>query len=193
MQVGDAGVADAAHAAETLQQLRAFLRADAGDVLEAAAAGAHAGAAGPHAGDREAVRLVADLGDEHQRCRIAAQRDLRTAVGEHQFLQPDLAAFALLDADDPREVDAEFGEHLARHADLPASAVDQHQVRQARLAAARRLDQLRVAPHQHLAHRRVVVAGGDAVDVVAPVLRALHLVGLEDDARGLGRFAARCG
>ena len=41
-EVLDAGMADAAHAAEALQQFRALLRADAGDVLEPAAAGAHA-------------------------------------------------------------------------------------------------------------------------------------------------------
>ena len=67
----------AAHAAEALQQARALLRADAGDVLEPAAAGAHAGAARAHAGDREAVRLVADLRHQHQRRRVAAEVDLR--------------------------------------------------------------------------------------------------------------------
>ena len=113
--------------------LRALLRPDAGDVLEPAGAGAHAGAARAHAGDREAVRLVADLRHQHQRRRVAAERDLRPAVGEHQLLEADLAALALLDADDQREVDAELLEHLARHADLAAPAVDQHQVGQARL------------------------------------------------------------
>ena len=87
------------------------------------------------------------------------------------------------------ELDAELLEHLARDADLAAAAVDQDEVGQARRALARRLDQLGVAARQHLAHRRVVVARGDAGDVVAPVLRALHLVRLEDDARRLGRLA----
>ena len=186
-QVLDAGVADAAHAAEALQQPRALLRADAGDVLEPAAAGAHAGAPGAHAGDGEAVRLVADLRHQHQRRRVGAERDLRPAVGEHQFLQADLAALALLDADDQRQVEAELVEHLARHRHLAAAAVDEHQVGQAgaRVAAARaggrgvaggirgvagaarvasavglrrQRGELGVAAHQHLPHRGVVVA-----------------------------------
>ncbi len=56
---------------------------------------------------------------------------------------------------------------------------------------ARRLDELRVAPRQHLAHRRVVVARRDAGDVVAAVLRVLHLVVIEDHARRLRRLAGR--
>ena len=61
-----------------------------------------------------------------------AERDLRPAVGEHQLLEADLAALALLDADDARDVEAELLEHLARHRDLAAAAVDQHEVGQAR-------------------------------------------------------------
>src|SRR5436190_7695828 len=98
-QVRDARIADAAHAAEALQQPRPLLRADAGDVLEAARAGPHARAACPHAGDREAVRLVTDLRNEHQRRRILAKSDLRAAIGEDHLLETDLAALALLDAD----------------------------------------------------------------------------------------------
>ena len=57
------------------------------------------------------------------------------------------------------EVDAELLEHLARHADLAAPAVDEHQVGQrAPSPLRRRLGQLGVAAHQHLAHRGVVVA-----------------------------------
>src|SRR5205814_245853 len=60
LQVLDARRADAARAAESLQQPGALLRADAGNLLERAGAGANARAARAHAGDREAVRLVAD-------------------------------------------------------------------------------------------------------------------------------------
>ena len=42
--------------------------------------------------------------------------DLGPAVGEDEFLEADLAALALLDADDARQVEAELLEHLARHA-----------------------------------------------------------------------------
>src|SRR6185312_946005 len=102
----------------------------AGDLLERAGAGANARAARSHAGDREAVRLVADLRDEHQRRGLAAERDLRPAVGEHELLEPDLAPLSLLDADDPRQLDAELLEHLSRDVDLAAATVDEHEVGQ---------------------------------------------------------------
>src|SRR6185295_10532228 len=166
LQVLDARRADAARAAEALQQSRPLLRADAGNLLERAGAGANAGASRPHPGDREAVRLVADLGDEHQRRRVAAERDLRPAVGEDELL-----------------------EDRARDADLAAPAVDEDEVGKPCLPLRRCLDELGVAARQHLAHRRVVVARSDARDVEAAVLRALHLVALEDDARRLRRLA----
>src|SRR5450755_3765359 len=97
-QVFDAGLADAARAAEALQQFRALLRADTGNLLERAGAGAHTGTARAHSGDREAVRLVADLRHQHQRRRFAPERDLRPAVGEDELLEADLARLALLDA-----------------------------------------------------------------------------------------------
>ena len=118
------------------------------------------GAARAHAGDREAVRLVADLRHQHQRRRVVAQHERRPAVGEDQFLEPDLAPLALLDADDQRQVEPEFLEHLARHRHLALAAVDQHQVGQAHLPSPTRLGQLGVARDQHLAHRGVVVAAG---------------------------------
>ena len=123
-------------------------------------AGAHAGAARAHAGDREAVRLVADLRHQHQRRRIAAEVDLRAAVGEHQLLEPDLAALALLDADDQRAESSPSSSNTSRAiATWPRAAVDQHQVGQARRRRwLGRLGQLGVAARQHLAHRRVVVA-----------------------------------
>ena len=56
---------------------------------------------------------------------------LVATVGKDQLLQTDLAAFALLDTDDDRHVQAQFLEDLARHRHLAAPAVHQHQVRQA--------------------------------------------------------------
>ena len=41
-----------------------------------------------------------------------------------------------------------------------------------------------------MAHGSIVVARGDALDAVAPVLGALHFVLLEDHARRLGGFAS---
>jgi hypothetical protein len=173
--------------------------------LPAGCPGAHAGTARAHAGDGKAVRLVADLRHQHQGRRVVPEPHLGAAVGEHQFLQTDLAALALLDADDQAEVQAQFLEHLARHRHLAAPAVDQHQVGQARTARLRaaalagagprpvpggdsggdsatgprhRLgapaataSASGIAARQHLAHRGVVVAAGDAFDVEAAVLR----------------------
>jgi hypothetical protein len=56
-------------------------------------------AARPHAGDREAVRLVADLRDQQQRLRLAAEPHRRAPVGKHQFLEADLALGPFGDAD----------------------------------------------------------------------------------------------
>ncbi len=58
--------------------------------------------------------------------------DLVAAVGKDQFFQADLAALALLHADDQRQVQAQLLEHLARHRHLALAAVDQHQVGQPR-------------------------------------------------------------
>jgi hypothetical protein len=198
--------------------------ADARNVFQLAAAHPHLRALGPHAGDGEAVRLVADLRHQHQRRRILAEVDLLAAIGEHQLLQADLAALALLDADDQRQRQAQFAEHLARHRHLALAAVDQHQVGHARGASLgrcfaaldalgaldaldvftfgiagrqrlglgrHRLGQLAVAAVQHLAHRGVVVARRDALDVVAAVFLVLHRVVLEHHARGLRRLARR--
>src|SRR6516225_4788737 len=189
LQVLDTCRPDAARATEALQQPCPLLRADARNLLERAGAGTHARAARAHAGDREPVRLVADLRDEHQRRRVATERDFRPPVGEDELLEPDLAALALLDADDAPELDAELLEHRARDADLAAAAIDENEIGKPRLPLRRGLDELGVATRQHLAHRRIVVARRDAGDVEAAVLRALHLVRLEDDARRLRRLA----
>src|SRR5439155_14523259 len=156
-QIVDARCAHATHATEALQQLGALLRADARNVFELAPAGAHTGTPRAHAGDGKAVRFVTDLGHQHQRCRVVAEVDLFAAVGEHQFLEADLAPLPLLDADDDRDVEPNLLEHLARHGHLAAAAIDEHQAgppratprRDAGIAlAGHRLRQLRVAPRQ---------------------------------------------
>src|ERR1019366_3073728 len=160
-------MAHAPGAAEALQQFGALSGPDAGNPLEPARSGANTGTACPHSGDREAVRLVADLRDEHEGRGLAAEPDFRPPVGEDKFLEPDLSSLALLDADDARELDAELFEHLLGDANLAFAAVDEDDVGQPRRALTRRLDELGVAARQHLAHGRVVVARGDASDVVA--------------------------
>src|SRR5664280_1111159 len=184
-------MADAPRTAEALQQFGAFSRADTGNLLEPARSGANTGTARPHSGDRKAMRFVADLRDEHERRRLAAEPDLGPPIGEDELLEPDLAPFALLDADDARKLDAEFLEHFFGDADLALAAVDENNVGQPRRALARRLDEFGVAARQHLAHRRVIVARRDTGDVVAAVLRTLHLVRLEDNAGALSRLAGR--
>src|SRR5450755_622410 len=131
-EILDACVADAARPAEALQEFRAFLGSDAGDLLEPARAGADAGPTRPHSGDREAVRFVANLCDEHERRRVAAEPDFRPAVGEDELLEADFSALALLDADDARGLDAELLADLARDADLALAAVDQDDIGKAR-------------------------------------------------------------
>src|SRR5438445_5326621 len=130
-QVFDARMTHAAHTAEPLQQLRTFLGSDTGNVFQFATACANTCTPSAHSGDGEAMRFVANLRHEHQRGRIATEVDLGPAVGEHELLQADLAALALLDADDLREFDAQLLEHLARHRDLAAPAVDEHEIGQA--------------------------------------------------------------
>src|ERR1019366_6740711 len=169
-------MADAPRTAEALQQFGAFSRADTGNLLEPARSGANTGTARPHSGDRKAMRLVADLRDEHERRRLAAEPDLGPPIGEDELLEPDLAPFALLDADDARKLDAEFLEHFFGDADLALAAVDENDVGQ---------------PRRALARRRVIVARRDTGDVVAAVLRTLHLVRLEDNAGALSRLAGR--
>ena len=58
------------------------------------------------------------------------EADLVAPVGEHQLLQSDLAALAFFNAHDQAQIDAEFLEHLTRHADLATPAIDQHQIGQ---------------------------------------------------------------
>src|SRR5450432_856710 len=125
-KVLDAGVAHAARPAEALQEFGPFLRPDAVDLFEPARPGANTGTTRPHSGDGETMRLVADLRHQHQRSRLATQPDLGPPVGKDKLLEPDLAAFALLDADDARELDAELLEYFSGDADLALAAIDEH-------------------------------------------------------------------
>ena len=136
--------------------------------------------------------FVADLRHQHQRGRVVAQIDLGPAVGEHQLLQAHLAALAFFHPDDAPEVEPKLLKHLARHAHLAFAAINQHQVGQARAVGllAAGFEQLAVAAQQHLAHGGVVIARCDAVDVVAPVLRVLHLVAFKHHTRGLCGFTS---
>ena len=130
------------------------------------------------AGDGEAVGFVADLDDQVQGRRFAAQCEAFAAVGEDQRLQAGLAALTFRHADHRHRFQADVGQGFARGANLALAAVDQDQVGTDTLS---RRD-LAVALLQRLAHRRVVVAGRDAADVVAAVFGPLHRAGLAHHA-----------
>ena len=87
-----------------------------------------------------------------QRRRLPPRRQRRATVGEHQRLQADLARLALGDADQHRRRSSAEVLRTPRAPRRPGrrAAVDQHQVRHRAVA----LGELRVAPRQHLAHRR---------------------------------------
>ena len=171
-----AGFGHPTHATEALQQAGTLFRAHTRNVLELAAAHAHACTLCAHAGDGKAVGFIANLRHQHQGRRVASQIDFLAAIGEHQIFQAHLAALALFHAHDAREVQAKGLENFACNAHLPFAAVDQHQIGKAAFAQANAFRQLAVASHQHLAHGGIVVAGGDALDVVTPVFRSLHFV-----------------
>ena len=83
-----------------------------------------------HAGNREAVRLVADLRDQHQRGAFLAEFERCAAIGENQGFEADFAPFAFRHANQHAGIEAQFSEHLPRDLDLSLAAIDQHDVRQ---------------------------------------------------------------
>src|SRR4029078_2504991 len=96
-------------------------RAAAGDLVEPGAQIAP-GARLTMEGDGEAVRLVADPGDEEQRRAVCRQRDrVRVIAREDQFL--------LLGAPGGKEVgEPELLQRLVRRRELPLATVDQDQI-----------------------------------------------------------------
>src|ERR1700687_4718064 len=127
-QIVDARRNHAAQAAEARKQPLTALCADPFELLEPRRL-PRLGALRAHPGDREAVRLVADLRNEHQRRALLAEFERRTAIGENQRFETDLAAPALRDTDEHAMVEAQFAEPLPRDLDLPLAAIDQYDVR----------------------------------------------------------------
>jgi hypothetical protein len=157
-------------------------------------AGAHARPRGPHAGDGKAVGLVADLRHQHQRRRILAQGTpsrghLQTPVlpgrpcGPRLFPRPRSApksspnsantSRAMLTCPLPPSTSTRSGSGRACCA-LPAH---RHHWPLGRFPPAC------CSACEDLAHGGIVVARRDAVDVVAPVFAALHLVLFETPRR----------
>ncbi len=108
--------------------------------------------------DREAVRLVADLLQEVQPRMIRGQIKHGVAIRKHDVLLARLALRSFRDADEPRAMQPLLREHLGRHPDLSLAAVDHEEVRHRKLAG----DNPRTPARKRLAHRRVIVAAGQA-------------------------------
>src|SRR5579885_3010073 len=180
----DAGRGHAGEAAEVLEQRRAPLAADAGDLLQRTPL-ARLLAALAVAGDGEAMRLVAHALDQVQRRRFRPRPLGPAVIAADQGLVPGATLGVFRYANHQHAGDAEIGQHLERLRHLPLAAVDQQHVRQRALA---RLHAF-VAPQERLAHRAVVVAGRDAGDVEATVLRFFRSVRPVHHAGGDGRFA----
>ena len=137
------------------------------------------------------MRLVADLRHQHQRRRIRWQAELGSLVGKHQFFQAHFAALAFFHAHQSRHIQIQRHKHFTGHADLAFAAVNQHQVGKLGFTQTNGFSQLAVAARQHLAHGGVIVATGDALDVVAAVFTGLHFVVVKHHAGGLRGLASR--
>src|SRR5262249_687770 len=183
-QVLDARAHHALESSEARQQLLAPLRAHAGDALER---GRGAGLGAPRAvpGDREAVRLVADVLDQVETGMIGRQPE-RT-LADPQLLQPGLALRTLGDADEGDVGKPDLGERRPRRPDLPLAPVDEDRVGRDALPAR----DASVAARERLVERAVVVARREALDVVAAVFAPAHVHPIVHHARRDRRLAHR--
>src|SRR3989449_6329625 len=166
-QVLDARADHALQPAEPRQQLPAALDADPGDALQGGSRAAP-GAARAVAGDGEAVRLVADPLYQVQ-ARVVGRKPHR-ALADPQLLQARLSLRPLGDADQRDVGEAGLRQRLFRRAHLPFAAVDEDQVGGDALPAR----DPAVAARERLSQRAVIVAGGDALDVVAAAVSPAH-------------------
>ena len=122
------------------------------------------------------------------------QIDFLAPIGKDQLFQANLAALAFFHTHNARHIETQFRKDFTRHADLAFAAIDQHQIGQARLLASQLcatclalcIGHGFVATREDLAHGGIVVAAGDAFDIEAAVIAALHLVMMKDDAGRLG-------
>src|SRR6267378_7216664 len=171
-ELGDRGLADAPGRAERLEKARPDRRPDPRNPVE------H-GLQGPPRpqllmiGDREAVRLVADLLEGVECGRRGVEDERVEALTDVDFL-------LLLGQRDHREVvEAEVLEYLEPDIELAATPIDQNQVRQRRPL----LQRLREPPRQDLAQRGEVVGARDGPDAEALVVVLLETAVLPDDHR----------
>src|SRR2546425_6483682 len=181
-QVLDARADHALQPAEPRQQLPAALGADPGDALQAGSRAA-LGAARAVAGDGEAVRLVADPLYQVQASVVG--RKPHRALADPQLLQARLSLRPLGDADQRDVGEAGLRQRLFCRFHLPLAAADEDQVGADALPAR----DPAVAARERLSQRAVIVAGGDALDVVAAVFAAAHVHAVVYHARGYRRLA----
>src|SRR5712692_1763973 len=183
-QVLDARADHALQPAEPRQQLPAALDADSGDALQGGSRAAP-GAARTVAGDGEAVRLVADSLDQVQAGMVG--RKPHRALADPQLLETRLSLRPLGDADQRDVGEARLRERLFRRAHLPFASVDEDQVGGDALPAR----DPAVAARERLRERAVIVAGRDALDVIAAVFAATHVHSVVYHARRYRRLAHR--
>ncbi len=186
-QVLDTGRCHAAHPAEALQQAGAALRTNARDLFELTTAGAHLGAARAHAGNRESVRFVTNLRNQHQRGRVPAEPDYALAL---KAIGPAAIKLGQALATRPDLVGAKAADNLVQLQDsLPPAPF--HQIRTAVEAALgapieqlySRFDEVPVGAASIAQVHRAMTREG--VDVAVKVLRP----GIEDEfARALETY-----
>src|SRR5690606_15519413 len=116
-------------ATELLEQGAALACADAGNFLEPT--GLPRLLATPAmAGDRETMRLVADLLDQLERGRCGAGLDLDALLRQPQGFLAWFAFRPLGHAHQAQRRDAQFGKHRLCLRDLSLAAIDQQHIRQ---------------------------------------------------------------
>ena len=86
--------------AKALQQPGPFFGTDARDLFQLTAADSHLGPLRPHPCDCKPMRLIANLGHQHQGGGVFTQIDFFAPVGKNQLFQANPTALALFDADD---------------------------------------------------------------------------------------------
>ncbi len=167
------------------KQFATALRADARNLLKRRGS-TRFSASGTVAGNGETVRLVAHLLDQVQRWRVCGKRELVSRIVEVKSLQSGFAGHTLGYPEQDQFRYGQLFEYLASHVELPLAAIDQQNVRQLALT----LRGLAETPGQRLVHRRIVIARGNTLDVVASIVRLQRPLRPEDHAGRHRRLAA---
>ena len=130
------------------------------------------------------MRLIANLSNQHQGCRLLAKRLRRAAIGKDQRFEAYLTMIAFGNAYQYIDTQAQFNKHLSGDLDLAFATINQHQTRHDCFA----ISNFAKTARQYLTHGRVVVTRRYASNVIAAIQRGLHRMVSEHHARGLGRL-----